>query len=466
MDLSSIRKIHLIGVGGIGISAIAKLLLKQNKIVTGSDIVETEIIKDLKNNGLLFYKKHSKKNLAPDTDLVIYSKAVRESNIERKKAKELNILQLSYPEFLGEISKNKFTIAVSGTNGKSTTTAILGLILEKAGFDPLVIVGSKVLEWNSNLRLPEKESKIFLVEACEWQANFLNLFPNIIILTNLEEDHLDYYKDINHLIKTFQTYVEKLPKNGLLILNSDDDNLKKIKPKCKVVFYGIKNKADVEAKNIKIKNRYQEFSLFYKSKFITKIRLNLIGLFNVYNALAAIACALSLKVNPYFIKKVLKDFYGIWRRFQIVKPIFKNVPNVIYVSDYAHHPTAIKETIKGALDFYPNRRILVVFQPHHQNRTKKLFNQFVESFDLADLVIVSEIYKVFGREDKRDFDISSKDLVKAILKRIKMNKKIRLKKVFYAKNLKEVKKKLKKIVQPKDLVLIMGAGDIYKLAPS
>lgn len=498
MDLTKIRKICFIGLGGIGISAIAKMMLAQNKIVSGSDLVASEIIADLEKIGAKIHIGHKIENLDKDTDLVIYSPAVPENNPERQWAAKLNIPQLSYPEFLGQLSKEKFTIAVSGTNGKSTTTALLGLILEAANFDPLVIVGSKVPQWNGNLRLPQinvdqnadryrylresasavgrdisvnqcnnlrksaiqVEQGLFVVEGCEWRAHMLNLEPKIIILTNLEEDHLDYYRNINQIIETFQKYIEKLPKEGILILNADDENLLKLRPKCRVITYGIKSQADVMAKNIIVQSGRQEFDLISQLSMINShLSIKIPGLFNIYNTLAATTCALILGVKIEIIKKILENFSGIWRRFEI-SSIQYPVSSIV-ISDYAHHPTAVQGTIQAAREFYPGRRIVVVFQPHHRNRTKKLFNDFVKSFDQADVAIISEIYDVAGREQEQDADISSKDLVMAI--KVRMKNKINLKEVFYTKNLVETKDQLLRIIQPNDVVLIMGAGDIYKI---
>lgn len=457
--LSDIKKIHFIGIGGIGVSALAKMALGQHKIVSGSDIYSTQITKELEALGIPIFLGHKKDNISKDIDLIVYSIAVAENNAERLKANKLNINQLSYPQFLGELSKQKNTIAVSGTNGKSTTTAILGLILELAGLDPTVIVGSKVDAWHGNFR--KGNSNIFLVEACEWQANMLNLYPNMIVLTNLEQDHLDYYKNLDHIIKTFQQYIDKLPKHGVLFLNIDDPNLKKLKPNSQVITYGIKNKADVMAKNIKTSSGSMSFDLLIQNKDVQHIKLKIPGLFNIYNTLAAVAAAAHLGAGIKDIKTVIESFSGIWRRFEIIGaiPIPKYpIPKYpIVVSDYAHHPTAVEGTIKAAKDFYPNKRIVVVFQPHHHNRTKKLFNDFVKSFNNADLIIIQEIYDVAGREEGNDQDISSKDLVREVKRQANCP-------VFYTKDLKHSKELIKKKIQANDLILIMGAGDIDDLA--
>lgn len=425
-QLSQVRKIFFVGIGGIGVSALAKLFKSEGKEVIGSDKYASEITDDLKKQGIKVYIGHNKKNLDSDTDLVIYSPAVPPEIPERKKAAKLGIKQLSYPEVLGLISKDKYTITISGTHGKSTTTAMLGLILVKAGLDPTVIVGSKVGPFNnSNLRIGK--SKYFVVEACEWRAHMLELSPQIIILTNLEPDHLDYYKTFANLKKAFKKYVSRLPKNGLLIINADDKNCIEIaKPaKCRVVTY---------------RGSDLPFSL------------RVPGEFNTYNAAAARACALKLGVKPEIIKKTLTSFQGIWRRFEKVG---KYKGALIY-TDYAHHPTAIRETLKAAKELYPDRRLVVVYQPHHYNRTKKLFKEFTKAFDFADLIILNEIYDVPGREVVRQ--ISSKDLVKELKKR-----KI---KATFTENLKQTKKVLLRNIRKGDLVLIMGAGDIYNLSTS
>ncbi len=504
MDLSKINRVHFIGVGGIGVSAIAKMMLDLKRRVSGSDLATSEITEDLEKRGVKIFFGHQKENLKDDTELVVYSPAVPEDNPERGKAKALKILTLSYPEFLGELSKEKFTIAVSGTNGKTTTTAMLGLILEKAGLDPTVIVGSEVKSFSDgNFRLGK--SKYLVVEGCEWRAHMLNLSTQIIVLTNLEEDHLDYYKNLDDIIFHFQKYIDKLTGEGKIILNVDDENLlKKLLPHRKVISYGIKKPADVMAKNIEFGAGFQQFDLVadskvYRLKFrVDGLMLKIPGIFNIYNCLAAATCALALGVKPEIIKEVLENYSGAWRRFDIVDAEIRGLnaglrgrkQKVAIVSDYAHHPTAIKATIRAAREFYQNRRIFVVFQPHHHHRTKVLFNDFVKSFDEADLAIISEIYGVAGREEKESLEISSKDLVKVIKEKIKNEKHataesqnntetqnslqgfdageagsefLSLQGVFYAADLEETKKLILENIQDNDVVLIMGAGDIYKV---
>jgi len=448
----NIKKIYFVGIGGIGVSALAKLFKSQGKQVIGSDKYSSEITDDLRKKGIKVYIGHKDMNLDSDTDLVIYSVAVGPEIPERKKATELGIKQLSYPEALGLISKNKYTIAISGTHGKSTTTAILGLILTEAKFDPTVIVGSKVkLFDNSNLRIGKSE--YFIIEACEWRAHMLNLKPRIIILTNVEKDHLDYYGNLGNIKKAFRKYINKLSKKDLLVINADDKICRELarSAKCRIVTYGIRNKqADCRAGNIVVENQIQEFDLFWRKKNIGRFLLKIPGQINIYNALAATACALGMGIKPESIRKTLINFKGIWRRFEKVG----EYKGALIFSDYAHHPTAIRETLKAAKEFYPPRRLLLVYQPHHFDRTRRLFKEFTKAFDLADLVILNEIYDVPGRESAKQ--ISSRDLVRELKKR-------KIKAVF-TRDLKRTKEFLLKNIRRGDLVLIMGAGDIYKLS--
>lgn len=450
MILNKVQKIHLVGIGGIGLSAIARLFLKMRKAVTGSDVADSLIIQDLKKLGANIKIGHYQKNLEKDVDLLIYSTAVPVDNAERMKATKLKIPQLSYPQILGELMKNKYGIAISGTNGKTTVTAMIGLILTKASFDPTVVVGSQVKEWQSNARLGQ--SKYLIAEACEYQAHMLELSPQTIILTNIEKDHLDYYKDLKDIIKHFQKFINKLPKDGMLILNNDDKNISRLKiPTCPIVTYGIDKKSDLMAKNIKIEKFGQAFNLIWKNKSLGDFFIPLPSRFNIYNALAATAFCLSLGIDSNIIKDFFRHYQGLWRRFERIGEI-NGAP---IISDYAHLPTSLSGTIRGARDLFPNKRIVAVFQPHQYARTKKLFKEFSRSFNEADLIILNEIYYVEGREEKNYKDISSADLVKEINKRNK--------KAIFTKDLKDTYQNILSNLKKDDLILILGAGDIYKV---
>ncbi len=454
MDLNKINKVHLIGLGGIGVSAVAKWFLAKGKTVFGSDLTASPLTEDLANRGVKVFYGHEQSNLPAETNLVIYSPAVLENNPERRRAQELNIDQLSYPEFLGRLSHNFQTIAVAGTNGKSTTTAMIGKIFEQAGLDPTVIVGTQVPLWDGNLRLGH--SKILIVEACEWKAHMLNLSPQAIVLTNLEPDHLDFYKNLEDLKHYFQLFINHLPlSKGLLVYNADDPALEGLVKKkgFKVRSYGLNNpKARLLGKNLALGELEQSFTVGE-----TVLSLKIPGRFNVYNALAATALSKAFHIKDEDIQAALLQFPNCWRRFEILGPLAKQKQAVV-ISDYAHHPTAIKGTIKAAKEFYPKARLLVVFQPHHYDRTAKLFFDFAKSFGEADLLVINEIYDVAGREKDGLRTITAQDLADQI-KQLHPQKEI-----IYSGSLAETKKIVLNLVKANDLVLIMGAGDIDQVA--
>lgn len=451
--MNSYKKIYFCGIGGIGVSALAKLYLSQGAQVLGSDLVKSEITQELENLGIKINYLQQAKNITNDIDFLVYSPAVPQDNLERQKAESLGIEQKSYPQVLGDFSKLYKTIAITGTNGKSTTTAMIAKILIAAKFDPMVVLGSQFTDVKGNFR--NGQGDYFVMEACEYKAHMLNITPRAIVLTNIEEEHLDFYRDIDHIRDTFQKFIDKLDhlKKGILVINKDDLNSVQLGlPDCLVVTYAINAEAQVRASNIKIKNNQQVFEVCYQGQPLGEFELQIPGQFNIYNALAAISLALALKIKPEIIKKALAEFAGVWRRFE---KIFNK--DITVICDYAHHPTAIAGTIQAAKDFYPEKRLVAVFQPHQHSRTKKLFNDFSDSLSSADMIILSEIYDVTGREEKEDQDISSKDLVKQI------KKKWPDKKVLYAKDLNQTLDLVNFNIKPGDVALVMGAGDIYKI---
>lgn len=447
IDLSKIEKVYLAGIGGIGLSAVAYYFLSQGKTVEGSDTTKSEVTKRLEDKGVYIHYQQKDNNINESFSLFVYTSALPEDHPELVAAKSLNIPTLSYFQFLGFLSKHYKTIAVTGTNGKTTTTALLGLILEKAGLDPTVIVGSLVPNWKSNFRLGK--SDILVVEACEWQAHMLELSPQTIILTNVAEDHLDFYKDLADIQKHFQMFVDKLPADGVFIQNKDDVNSQVVKYSGKTLTFGQDKRADYAFQDLVIKDGQQIFDVVkaeQKNNFI----LNIPGLYNIYNAVAALVAADILGANQHQIWNALHDFASTWRRFEKVG-VYKS--NVV-ISDYAHHPDAVQGLLKAARDFYPNKKIVAIFQPHHHNRTLTLLDEFAKSFILADQVIISEIYRVQGREDKEYEQVNSQDLLD------KMNHPQK----YYAANLDEVKNVLRDLNPMDSILLFIGAGDIDNLA--
>jgi UDP-N-acetylmuramate--alanine ligase len=444
------KKIHFVGIGGIGISALAKLLSRRGAEVTGSDLVSSTITRDLEIEGKRVFIGHSAGNVPIDCELIIYSPAVLFNNPERSAARERGILEMSYPEALGALSKEFRTIAVAGTNGKSTTTAMLGLILEEAGFDPTVIVGTKVPSFkHGNMRVGKGGSWL-VVEACEYREHFLNLSPEFAVITNIEEDHLDYYRDLDHIREAFQKFVDRVPEIGRVVFNADDVTCHSLIYKNSVSFG--ENNGEYRAINRISGLGQQTFEFWQDNNNFGNIVLQIPGEFNVMNAMAASVTALVIGAPFGAVQAGLEKFFGVWRRFEKVGQFHR----ADVFSDYGHHPTAIRGTLKAAREFFPGRRIIHCFQPHQHERTKTLFNDFVEAFGDADILIIPEIFTVAGRTE--DYDISSSDLVGAIKGRYPN------KEVIFAANLVEAEQLLENIVQENDVLIIQGAGDVDELA--
>ena len=403
MKIFDYKKYHFVGVGGIGVSAIARMLFLQGKEVAGSDSGQSEITDDLEKLGIKVFIGHRAENLAGDAEVVIYSVAIKEDNAEILEAQKRGLVCLSNPQTLGELSKEMFTIAISGTHGKTTTTAMLGHILKKAGLDPTVIVGSKILGENTNFLAGK--SKYLVVEACEYKRSFLNLSPTILVITNIEADHLDYYKDLDEIKSAFHELEQKVPKEGFVIKESD---YKKVKA---------------------------DFNLLVPGKH------------NILNAQAAIKTAEILGIPQEKSKKYLADFRGTWRRLE-----YKGEVNGdIFYDDYAHHPTEVKSSLSALRQKYPNRELICVFEPHQQCRMKLMLYDFAEALKLADKVFVAPI---FVTREIDDGFTTNKTLADAVNKFVP---------AFAVKNPEELKILLQKINSSKSLcIVLMGAGNIYK----
>ena len=426
-------KIHFIGIGGIGVSALAKYHHSKGAEITGSDLNNSEIIESLKQDGVKIYiGKHSPETINTNIEKVIYSPAIEKDNPEMKKAKELNLSILSYPEALGELTRSHFTIAVAGSHGKSTISALIGILLKEAGLDPTVIVGTKVREFNNSNEITGN-SKYLVIEACEHFSSFLNYSPQIIILSNIEADHLDFYGNMENLLKGFRKFIDKLPKDGLLIANKDSENVRKIiKPEDNVKWFSLE---DVEKSKI---------------KEIIKIP----GDFNISNALAVLRVAKELNIPDEITFKVLSKYNSSWRRFEIIEI---NQPKpYTFVNDYGHHPTQLKETLKAAREKYPNKKIWCFFQPHQYQRTYYLFDDFIKTLKEApvDNIFIDDIYEVCGRETEEIKNkVSSQKLVEATNKDS----------VRYLPQQK-IEEFLNKEIKGGEVVIIMGAGNIYDIA--
>ena len=438
------------GIGGIGISALAKLLSRRGAEVTGSDLMTSSVTRELEIEGKRVFIGHSAENVPTDCDLIIYSPAVPENNPERVVARERGVSEMSYPEALGELSREFRTIAVAGTNGKSTTTAMLGLILEEAGFDPTVVVGTKVPSFKHGNTRIGKGGSWLVVEACEYREHFLNLHPEFVVITNIEEDHLDYYRDLDHIREAFQKFVDQVPEIGRVIFNADDITCHSLIYK-NCVSFGEHN-GEYRAINRISGLGQQTFELWLDNNNLGNIVLQVPGNFNVMNAMAAAVTALVIGAPFGAVQAGLEKFFGVWRRFERVGS-FRGAD---VFSDYGHHPTAIRGTLEAAREFFPGRRIILCFQPHQHERTKSLFNEFVEALAGADVLVLPEIFEVAGRTE--DTDVSSRDLVEAI------KEKFPVKEVFFASDLSDAEQMLNTIVQENDVLIVQGAGDVDELA--
>ncbi|PIP69268.1 UDP-N-acetylmuramate--L-alanine ligase [Candidatus Nomurabacteria bacterium CG_4_9_14_0_2_um_filter_32_10] len=428
LDLLKIKHVHFVGIGGIGISAIARLMLSQWKDVTGQDMQEGLVVDELSKLGAKIMIGQSYENIPSDTELIVYTTAIitYDPKFFVKIKEQQKILIRSYPEMLGLVTKDKYTIAVSGTHGKTTTTAMIAKILVDTGKDPSVIVGSLLKESNSNLIIGE--SDFFVVEACEYERSFLNLKPKILVITNIEEDHLDYYKDISDIESAFSEIADQT------------DNFIVCDP------------SSVSVSNI-LKKKYKAKVIDYRDYLDKVPKLSVPGVHNRMNAAVVLALADILNIKEKNVQKSLSEFSGTWRRLE--KRGETSAGTIIY-DDYAHHPTEIKASLEALRELYPvgEKKITVLFQPHLYSRTKALFNNFSKCFKVADNIFLLPIF--FAREEK-DESISSEKLALAIS--------LAGDKAKAFSDFKMAEDFIKELNLGKDDVFItMGAGEAYKVA--
>jgi len=442
LNLSKIKNVHFIGIGGIGISAIARMMLHDGKIVTGQDMQEGEVVSELLKVGANIKIGQSYENIPDNTDLIVYTiaidnydpelaKKIKEHPILHKNAdgQETEVFVRSYPQMLDIISRDKYTIAVSGTHGKTTTTAMIAQILRDTNNDPTVIVGSLLVGEKSNFIAGK--SKYLVVEACEYRRSFLNINPKILIITNIDNDHLDYYKDIEDIKSAFREMAMRVPNDGFVICNPNDTNIADV----------VK---DINAKVI----NYDEF-------FDKNLKLKIPGVHNKKDAAAAIAATQILGISKEISEKYVSDFPGTWKRFEFKGKISSG--SLVY-DDYAHHPTEVMATLGGFREIYPGDdgwKVIVVFQPHLFSRTKLLLNDFAKSFVDADEVLILPIY--YAREED-DGTISSEILSNEI------NKITNNSKAFTSfENLEKYLESKLSSMNEKNVIITMGAGEAVKI---
>lgn len=445
------KKYFFIGIGGIGMSGLAKVLLEQGNIIFGSDPASNKQTLELESLGAKIYHQHDKDNISKDVDFVIVTSAVKNDNPEIARALELNIPIISRSKLLNEIiTTNHKAIAITGTHGKTTTSSMLASILETAKLDPTAVIGAEVHTISGNAKSGKGDYAV--AEVCEYQRAFLDIYPYGAIITNVEEDHLDCYKDLSEIITAFAEFTSHIDNKGFLVVYGEDKNIEKVIKdfKGEIIRYGVGQQNDAYINHLAINDHKTTFSVEYEGLSIDGFELQIPGIHNVLNALATTVVALKVGVSPEVIKECLRNFRGADRRFQILGEKDK----ILYVDDYAHHPTEIQATLKGAKNFYLDKRIIAVFQPHQHSRTKFLLDDFSKSFENADIVLIPEIYAVRDSEqDKKS--VSSKDLVDLINKKSQKAK-------FFA-NFEETENYLRKITKAGDLVISIGAGPVNNI---
>ena len=440
--------VHFIGIGGISMSGLAEILLTEGYKVSGSDANNSYIIERLKSLGADIYINHNKDNIK-NADLVVYTDAISMDNEELLAAQDKNIPTVDRATFLGALMQNYTnSIAISGTHGKTTTTSMVATILNRSVLNPTILLGGRLDEIGGNVKLGTRE--YLLTEACEYKGNILKYFPTMAVVLNMEEDHLDYFKDINHIVDTFVDYGKNIQDEGFLIINMDDVNAKKVieNTNANIIGFGINNKANYSAENISFsKEGYPNFMLNINGKSLYPVKLNVMGIHNVYNALASIAITHILGVPIEIILKAIADYKGTHRRLEI-----KGIVNGIkIIDDYAHHPTEIKASLK-ALRNSTQEKIWCIFQPHTYTRTKLLLNNFSTAFKDADKVIIPDIY---AAREKNTNLIHSTDLVDALVKNGTD--------AIYISSFEDIGNYILENAKAGDIVVTMGAGNVYTI---
>jgi len=442
----NIKKVHFVGIGGIGMSGIAEILLNQGFEISGSDKSYSEVTNRLQELGIRVYEGHSAENLK-DADVLVYSSAVPLNNPEVKAAIERKIPVIKRAEMLAECMRMKYGIGIAGTHGKTTTTSMVGLVLTEGNIDPTIIVGGKLSGLGgTNARLGNGE--FIVVEADEFDRTFLKLTPTIAAITTLEKEHLDTYKDLDDIKEAFISFANKVPFYGFVTLCLDEPALQDILPSInkKVITYGTTSQADVRATEIKHSNFYSAYKVIYREQELGEIKLNNPGVHYVKNSLVAIIIGIELGIDFSIIKKSLESFTGVYRRFEI-----KYNKELLVLDDYGHHPTETSATLAGIRSGW-NRRLVAVFQPHLFSRTRDFYQEFGRSFLNSDVFICTDIYP--AREEPIE-GITGELITEAA-------KKFGHKNVHFLKDKNDVPKFLNEIKRNGDIIVTMGAGDIWK----
>ncbi|NGP89422.1 UDP-N-acetylmuramate--L-alanine ligase [Fodinibius halophilus] len=443
------RHIHMVGIGGIGMSGMAEILLQKGYNVSGSDASMGETIERLQELGADIAIGHDEENIE-GCDVVVYTSAVEaEENIETKAALDQGIPVIKRAEMLAELMRMKYGVGVAGTHGKTTTTTMIGHVIQDGSFDPTIMVGGKVHSFSETNAVVGK-GDIIVVEADEFDRTFLRLTPSLGVITNIEAEHLDIYDNLEDVKEAFIEFANKVPFYGAVALCLDDPNVRSIIPDLerRTITYGLTPQAEIRAIDIEIDHFTSTFTVIDEGKKLGEIVLQAPGEHNVKNALAAVAVGLELDIDFEKIKSGLERFQGVFRRFQLKA----EKDDVIVIDDYAHHPTEVQATLSAAREGWKDRRIVAVFQPHLYSRTQDLYEEFGLSFFDAEVSVITDVYP------------SREDPIKGVNGKLIADsaREYGHRKVHYVEDKTELPKRLKEIVEPGDVIITMGAGDIYK----
>jgi len=442
------HRIHFVGIGGIGMSGIAEVLLNQGYVVSGSDLTESEATERLRRLGAQVFVGHKEENLAADPSVVVISTAVKYSNPEVLEARRRHVPVIPRAEMLAELMRMKYGVAVAGSHGKTTTTSMIAAVLSAAGLDPTMVIGGRLHMLGSNAKMGAGD--ILVAEADESDGSFLFLTPTITVVTNIDREHMDFHQSMERLNESFLTFVNKIPFYGLAVLCVDNANVQALLPKMRKRFttYGLSADADFSARDLRMQPSGVEFTVLHRGKPLGELRLHLPGRHSATNALAAVAVAQELEVPFKETARALADFTGIHRRFEI-----KGEPKgILIIDDYGHHPAEIRATVGAIRDSW-KRPLTVIFQPHRYSRTHDLFEEFLSAFEGADRLVLTEIYP--AGEDQIP-GATGEALYQAIKRQGHLD-------IEFVPDKSEIASQIAGKLNAGDVVLTLGAGDIYKV---
>lgn len=450
------KKAFFIGIGGIGMSAIASIMNRRNVIIAGSNNVENRMTEIMREQGMTVHIGHSAENITSDIDLIVYTNAVPDDNPELVRARELGLPIYERAKMLDETASTKFAIGISGTHGKTTTTSMVSKIFLKSGADPSLAVGGYLEEIEGSGY--EGQGKYFIYEACEAFGSMLHLRPDISVITNIDNDHLDYYGSLKNIKNTFRKFMtDNIPPYGMLIYNKDDTNLREVVAEAQPrnsVSVGVKYRdADFTAEKVKQDSFSSEFTVKQHGKELGRFKVNVPGVHNVYNALLAVVTAKLCGIPDHYIEESLGNFKNAKRRFQLKLQQDK----LMVIDDYAHHPSEIKATLSAARKLSDNHKaqLIAVFQPHLYSRTEQFYKDFARSLSRADKVVLTEIY---AAREENIHNISTQIIYDEVVKMLGEDK------VIYSPELEDVPSRIKPFLENNSIIVTLGAGDVWKVS--